>query len=126
MKTFSFLAKQGQHNQIAKLLTDRFQKPRLSQYNGPRGVGVLIEMPCNSKRQVDRFLHENLVPGAVSKRNKYKIVKGDSWDVKWEVDYNQPFVWVDQNGKFQGVHEKHYISYGCECCGGYDELVKRN
>ena len=124
MKQFTFLAKQGQHNRIARLLTNQFQKPRLSLYRGSRGQGVLITMPCRSKRAVDRFLHENHVPGALS-RSCLKVVSGDEWDVKWKVDYNEPFVWV-KNGKFQGPYQKVYVSYGCECCGGYDKLESLN
>ena len=128
MSKFTFLAKQGQHNRIARLLTQNFGKPRLSLYNGRRGEGVMIELEVQSKRAVNRFLSEQNVLGAVMPKS-HPILTGDSWDVQEKAVYtkggigpNVPFKWV-QNGKFkQGLYEVNYHDYGCTCCGGYYEV----
>jgi len=126
MKTFTFLAKQGQHNQIARLLTATFGKPKLTQYSGPRGLGVLVSLILPqgvSKRTVNRTLFGNNVPGAVSCRNKLLIVKAESWDtykIADKVGYDTPFI-LARDGKLQRA-ELVYVDYGCSCCGGYQEL----
>lgn len=125
---FSFLAKQGQEEQIACLLSGRFNRPvHIKPYNGKRGQGKMItmELKDDSKRTIDRFLHSCHVPGSVSRRNKYKVMKGDSFSVRWRAEYGKPFYWVE-NGRFQGLYERVYVNSGCDCCGGWDELVKLN
>lgn len=130
MSKFTFLAKRNQHNQIARLLTAKFGKPHLEQYNGPRGYGVMITLDGVSRNAVDRYLFENNVAGAV-KRTNLPILKGDKYDVIAAVAYdNHPrvnvydnFKWVN-NGKFQGTYRVSYYDFGCDCCGGYWELLE--
>lgn len=128
MKTFTFLAKQGQHDNIARLLTERFGKPRLSIYRGPRGEGVLVSLPLSipvSKRTVDRFLHSQNVPGSVERRNKIRIfnVEGiwDAWKVRDSIGYNVPFIRI-VNKKMVKSKLVH-VRMACTCCSGYDEIV---
>jgi hypothetical protein len=124
---YKFLAKQGQHNQIARLLTANFGKPHLSLYKGQRGNGVLVTLETTaSKRSIDRFLHSQNVPGAVSRRNKYKVIKGDcNWDAidamfNGKIEINEVFVFAI-NGKMKKA-KVYYHDYGCECCGGYYDV----
>lgn len=123
MKTFTFLAKQGQHEQIARLLTENFGKPHLSLW----GNGVLIKLilPAGvSKRNVERLLYEHKVPGAHSRKNKFQVLKlegtWDTYTVRERIGYHRPFVAVI-DGKMQKM-ELEYYDYGCTCCGGYDQL----
>ena len=61
-KIFKFLAKQGQHDQIARLLTANFGKPTLQRYNGPRGEGVMITLELNegvSKKTIIDYFSKN-------------------------------------------------------------------
>ena len=131
MRTFQFLAKQGQHNEIARLLTANVAKPRMSQYSGPRGVGVLIEVALPngvSKRSVDRMLHANRVPGSVSRANRHLVIAMnggwiDHYSIVDRIGYNTPFKLV-RDGRFvPGLVEVDYYDFGCTCCGGYTRLV---
>jgi len=126
MKIFSFLAKQGQHNQVARLLTDEYgTKPKLQPYKGSRGEGVLITMPLTgnrSKRSVDRFLKANNVPGAVSRRNRFRIIRVEHpWEIGYrhDLDVNETFILsLKGQRKLQKATLK-YHNFGCTCCGGY-------
>lgn len=132
MRPFTFLAKQGQHNDIARLLTANVGKPRLSEYNGPRGQGVLIALALPegvSKRSVDRLLHNNKVPGSVSRRNRMRVFKEtggwlDIYHVADQIGFNTLFKLV-RNGKFITAQVDYY-DYGCTCCGGYHRLLDRH
>lgn len=128
MKTFNFLAKQGQHNLIASLLTEAFGKPNLSAYNGPRGEGVMITLvlpPNVSKRTVDRFLHSEAVSGSVSRRNRFQVIRENGWldlySVADRIGVLTPFKLV-RNRKMRTVMVEYY-DFGCTCCGGYYRLV---
>ncbi len=119
-KIFKFLAKQGQHDQIARLLTANFGKPTLQRYNGPRGEGVMITLELNegvSKRQVDRFLFGNKVAGAVARKN-LPILKTDyAFDAFDKIGVDKRFIRI-VNGKMVKSRVR-YHDYGCTCCGGY-------
>lgn len=123
MKVFQFLAKRGQHDQVARLLTKNFGKPRLRPYHGPRGEGVMISLVLPegvSKRQVDRFLHAANVPGSQSRRNRFLVVRwtGDLYSIKEKVQYD-PFILAIE-GKLRRA--RIILAGGCECCGTWDEL----
>ena len=137
MKQFKFLAKQGQHNRIARLLADNYGKPRMSRYDGPRGEGIMIVLNVGrsvSKKAIARLLHAEGIPGAPRQVN-VPIVAGDKWDVISKIYYDdnasvkvgQKFRWVDEDGRFQGSCIVEYQHYGCgpECCGGQPQLVRR-
>lgn len=120
---YKFLAKQGQHSEIARLLTERFGKPRLSQYSGPRGEGVLITLETQaSKRQIDRFLHSQGVVGAHSRRNRFRIVKGDPLMAFYDgkVDHNEIVIFVIDHKMRKG--RVIYYQPNCDCCGGWREV----
>jgi len=73
MATYTFLAKRGQHNEVARLLADYIGKPKMSAYFGPRGLGVLLslELPKDwSKRKVDKLLAMCAIPGAKKPTNR--------------------------------------------------------
>lgn len=130
MKTFTFLAKQGQHNQIAKLLNAKFGKPHLEQYNAPRGQGVMISLtlpPNVSKKSVDRYLHDAMVPGAVSGRNRFRIFKMKDWldhyKINDQIGTGVQCIVVIGGKMIRGMVE--YYDFGCTCCGGYFRFVDR-
>lgn len=125
MRQFTFLAKQGQHNRIARLLTENFGKPRLSLYDGERGQGVMIVLALPgdvSKRQVNRFLHSRNIPGSVSCRNKLRIIRCESWDTYTALDkvgHDEVFIWIDANEhrpRMQRAMVTLEYPY-CTCCG---------
>jgi len=122
MKTFHFLAKQGQADQVCRILFNEFKvKPRVSLKNGfPK---ISIDLPEGvSKRTVDRLLYSNNVPGARSRRNKYPVIAGEQFDILANNKHNfMPFNWV-LNGRFMGVViAKNQCS--CDCCGPWYQLV---
>lgn len=116
---FRFLAKAGQHDSVARLLTANFVKPRLTQYKGPRGEGILVEMKLPkgvSKRQVDRMLFKAGVPGSRSRENKMRVHKWVDWyDAETTIGLDTPFILV-KDGRFCGPHEIIEQTF-CECCG---------
>lgn len=123
MKTFHFLAKQGQHHQIARLLAARFGKPRIAQT--PNGIQITLALPNDvSKRSVERYLYANNVPGAHSQRNRFKILKGgnyvSSYDFLDKVGYNTVFI-ISQKGKLRKAKIVQ-AGTGCTCCGYWPEL----
>ncbi len=126
-KVFRFRAKQGQSSKVCRLLTQHVGKPKVKSVGGV--TTITVELPPNmSKRSVDRLLFAHQVPGAVSRRNKYTIIKGaEEYDVLYhrKADDGKVFIWVSK-GKFMGKHEKYYHDFGCgpECCGGYFKLRK--
>lgn len=121
---YTFLAKQGQENQICSILISLGLTPRQYHYNGKRGTGVMIEAETGklSKTKIDRQLHKNKIPGAVSRRNKLQVFNFDKGSDVWSVFEKigkKPFKRVI-NGKFQKCHityEQH-----CECCGPFHEV----
>jgi hypothetical protein len=129
---YHFLAKQGQHNQIAVVLRDNIGKPRMRKYSGPRGEGVLISIALPqgmSKRYVDRLLHSKSVPGSVSRRNKYRVFKfADGWVDHYEIvnkiGTNVMCVIVNGRKMIRGMVD--YYNFGCDCCGGYYRVLDRN
>ena len=127
MKTFRFRAKQGadQVNRICKIMTHVLQiKPRVRQMD--YGCLITADLPNGvSKRSVDRVLYAHKIPGAVSRENKYPIIKGDKYDVMYDDRASDWFTWVC-DGKFMGVFRSYYFHYGCDCCGGYTTLEKKN
>ena len=126
MKTFRFRAKQGsdQINRICKIMTHVLQiKPRVRKID--YGCLITADLPESvSKRSIDRVLYAHKIPGAVSKRNKYPVIKGDKYDVMYHDKAENWFSWVC-DGKFMGVYRQTYFDYGCECCGGYTTLESK-
>jgi len=124
---FTFLAKQGQESQVARLLTANFGKPKLKLYSGSRGQGVLVTLDSEaSNRQIDRFLHSQNVPGSVQRKNKYKVVKitcnYDAIDAMYRglIAVNEVFMAV-VDGHFRKAR-LIYHDPGCDCCGGWHEI----
>jgi hypothetical protein len=121
---FTFHAQQGQHNQIARILTATVGKPRLSRTD--KGVMVELRLPDGiSKRFVDRLLHGQGVPGASSRRNRFRVVSHNGW---WDTYKIVEAIGRDTlfkavvDGKFVGLARVNYYDYGCTCCGGYDRV----
>lgn len=126
MKKFTFLAKQGQHNQIARILTREIGKPKLTRYSGPRGNGVMITLSVPSKRATDRLLHSEGVAGSVSRACPLVISGCEEWEIRHDalgkIGYGVPFRPV-LNGKFLPLHTVEYKKFPCDCCGGIDKMV---
>lgn len=124
MKTFKFIAKQGQESLVCRLLTAHYGKPRV--LRNENGVVITLGLPKNvSKRQVNQMLFANNVPGVHDKSNKLKVVKGEYCDILYRDTYDtDPFIWVNEDGEFQGKYQRVYVDYGCTCCGGQHELQK--
>ena len=125
--TFTFLAKQGQSQKIAQILTNLVGKPRLAAYDGPRGQGIMIELDLpkgTSKRSIDKLLHKNQIEGSRPRRNRYKILKiegsWDSWKIREKIGLNQVFI-ASIGGKLRKA-VLHRFESGCNCCGSWDEL----
>jgi hypothetical protein len=99
-----------------------FGKPKVCKVG--EHFDIALNLPENvSKRSVDRFLFKNGVPGARSRRNKLKVVRGHLWDVDPKVAYHEPFKWVDEKGKFRGKFVKKIHYSNCSCCGSWTEIV---
>jgi hypothetical protein len=116
MKTFSFLCKQGQEELVALALTIHTgRKPELVKEEG--GVRVRLSLlRGESKRQLDRMLYNEGIPGARSRKNKLRIF---GWNytpqmVLDEIGPGKPFYRI-VNGHFQkrGLQE-----HTCPCCSG--------
>lgn len=120
---FKFHAKQGQENQVCRLLFSHLgTKPRVRKTDS--GVLIVVNLPQSiSKRSVDRLLFAHNVPGSVSRRNRFPVVSGEEFEVKYhpKVENGDKFIWV-YKGKFQGKFRRVYVSFGCNCCGGHFEL----
>lgn len=116
---FTFLAKQGQHNQVASLLTKHVSKPRLVKTD--KGVLITCEIPEGmTKRAINKLLHDNKIKGAYSGRNLKVIKNPDPWMVRERVGYNTKFV-----GVINGKMKKYILTAirpNCACCGPYDVL----
>ena len=97
-------------------------------YRGRRGNALMViaDLPEGvSKRSVNRFLFENGVPGAVNSHNRFKVVRVENWDHQKIIDkvgYDTPFI-KSEGGKLQKCVLRYNYS-GCECCGGWTEVVK--
>jgi len=126
-KQYRFRAQQGrdQVSRICKLMTHVLEvKPRCKKEDDY--VLITATLPIGmSKRSVDKFLYAHEVPGSVSRKNKYPVLKGDKWDVMYHDKAEDWFSWVC-DGKFKGVYKTTYYDYGCECCGGYTTLISKN
>jgi hypothetical protein len=124
---FSFLAKSGQQGLVANYLAGLGLVPKISNYNGPRGVGVMVTCSPGkmSKRKIDQHLHANNVPGSVSRANRFPVINMDNgrlsnWDI---VDkFGGKTVVRVMNGKMEKGHVEN--RYSCECCGPYYEFIK--
>ena len=123
MKTFKFLAKQGQEALVCRLLTAHVNKPRVK--STENGILILTDVPHGmSKRSIDRMLFANKVPGARERKN-HPILKGHRYDVMYKEHQGEWFQWVDEEGTFRGLHKSYYYDYGCDCCGGYQTLMSK-
>ena len=127
MKSFRFRARQGrdQVNRICRIMTFVLQvKPKCRKMDDY--CLITADLPNGmSKRSVDRVLFAHNIPGAVSRQNKYPILKGDKYDVMYSDKASDWFTWVC-DGKFQGVFRSYYYDYGCTCCGGYTTLIQKD
>jgi hypothetical protein len=126
MKVFKFLAKQNQHNQIARaLVSGGFGKPRMRPTES--GVLIILNLPHGiSKRKVNQYLFEQNIPGAKARKNKFKVYKGslDQWKIQEKIGIGEPFIFIEKNSsrkKMKKMILRWYHS-GCECCGSWLEL----
>lgn len=108
---FNFLAKQGQSQQVCRVLS-QYGKPRCQLYNGPRGKGVMISMQ-GSKGVLNRALKAAGVPGAhCSRPPVVKVKEGDLYRLKY-MDLPAKFVL-----SYKSKIGKARLSWRrCECCG---------
>lgn len=130
---YQFLAKQGQHEEVAASLGLLFNSPVWQRpYNGRRGQGVMVQMPLPdgvSKRTVDRSLYRLGIVGAVPRRN-LPIIKAWSggylpaWEVINRIGADRKFV-VSVDGKLKKARVKIVRTY-CDCCGDYPEVEYLN
>jgi hypothetical protein len=126
-KTFRFHAKRGQAEMVCRLLTEHVGKPRCSMTE--EGVMITLPLPVGtSKRSVDRMLHAAGVPGASSRRNKYRVISADRYDLFYHknVERGEFFQWHSPESGFVGVVRVGEYSFGCECCGSYTTLFYRD
>ena len=109
-KVFTFLAKRGQQDEVARILTDYIGKPRMAAYFGPRGVGVLIslELPTEwSKRRVNKLLATCAIAGCKKPKNRqiftHKQLRKEEYCDKWvesgRIVPGKKFKWRDWNGR---------------------------
>lgn len=127
-KTFNFTCKQGQHDDVFDILSEMYGKEncfKLSLDNGHIAVSCILPVGV-SKRSVDKLLYKFGIPGSVSRKNKYKIIKldpsyFDRYKVEESVGIGNTFV-ASVDGKLSKMY-LNYVSYGCDCCGGYTEFV---
>jgi hypothetical protein len=127
MSTFRFRAKQGQVDTVCRLLTQHVAKPKVGLRSGL--ITITVDVPQGiSKQSIDRMLFANSVPGAVKRSNKFRIVRGDKYDVMYNrhVENGNTFIWVSHEGKFLGKYKRVFMEPGCTCCSGYFELEKVN
>ena len=127
-KSFRFHAKRGQADMVCRLLTERVGKPRCSMTE-EGGVMITLPLPVGtSKRSVDRMLHAAGVPGASSRRNKYRVVSADRYDLFYHknIEWGEFFQWHSPTHGFVGVVRVGTYSYGCDCCGSYTTLFYRD
>lgn len=107
---FTFLAKRGQQDEVARLLTDYIGKPKMSAYFGTRGVGVLLslELPADwSKRKVNKLLAACGIAGCKKPKNRqiftYKQLRKEEYCDKWvesgRIVPGKKFKWRDYNGR---------------------------
>jgi hypothetical protein len=117
MKVFKFHAKQGQENQVCRILTENFGKPKVQKTE--QGFMITLVLPEGlSKRTVDRTLYANKVPGSVSRRNKYLVVR-HMWQI-W--NHHGVDCYCTETGKFV---KWVWIHDGCTCCGSYPEAQSK-
>lgn len=119
--TFKFFAKQGQETQVAKLLS-KFGNPTLDIQ--PEGVLVSVELPEGvSRRSVNRMLFQNQVVGSQSKKNRFRVLKSQKWDI-WKIEekigFDQKFI-LSQDGHLKKAVLRKFTM--CDCCGPEKELV---
>ena len=118
-KVFSFFAKQGQHDLVSKALKE-FGNP--TQKPNHSGVVVSVELPRDvSKRFVDRLLFNMKIPGAVPRRNRFRVLKhAYTWDAVNKIGHNIPFMLSDGKKLRKMVVVTHNY---CESCGPHDEMI---
>lgn len=108
---FNFLAKQGQSQQVCRVLS-QYGKPHCQLYNGPRGKGVMISME-GSKGLFNRALKAAGVVGAhCSRLPVVKIKEGDLYRLKY-MHLPAKFV-LSYKGK---IGKARLSRRGCACCG---------
>ena len=125
MSTFRFRSKQGQVDAVCRLLTQHVGKQKVGVRSGV--ITITVSIPEGiSKNSIDRLLFANSVPGAVNRTNKFRVVKGDKYDVMYNrhVETGQVFIWVSREGKFLGKHRRVFMESGCTCCSGYYQIEK--
>jgi hypothetical protein len=122
MMTFRFRAKQGQVDMVCRLLTQHVAKPKVGIRDGVPTITVAVPHGI-SKRSIDRVLFANSVPGAVSRKNRFVVVQGESFSVMYNphVETGKPFIWVF-DGKFLGKYRRVMVDSGCGCgsCWHYE------
>jgi hypothetical protein len=126
-KSFRFHAKRGQHGTVCRLLTERFGKPKCTVTD--EGVMITLSLPPGvSKRTVDRAIHAAGIPGASSRRNKYRVISAARYDLYYhpKAEGGEFFQWHHPEQGFVGVVRVGQYDYGCECCGSYTTLFHRD
>lgn len=110
---FKFTCKQGQVGQVVSVLS-QFGKPHVKIRGG---FPVVLLQSKTSNRKLNRALFNAGVPGAQSKRNRYKVVNFDtSWGLsklRWN-DYPSKLIGV-VGGKMYRITYSYFTH--CECCG---------
>lgn len=124
---FTFLCKQNQHNEIARLIHGQYGiKPRVES----RGSGVLVSFQPPkgvSNRKVDQLLYSKGVAGSRSRRNKLPIFSENvsAWDLINIVGWGAQFIVVRRKGKRRRLVKSQLVNHsnGCTCCGPIPMIV---
>ena len=114
MKTFKFTCKQNQVSKVVTLL-GTFGKPHIELKNGFPVVSVKHN---TSNRKIDRFLFESGIPGASPRKNKFRVVKCDKYELAWakNVSPKEVIKWVcPDSGKMYTAYYTYTTT--CDCCG---------
>lgn len=110
---FKFTCKQGQVAQVVSVLS-QFGKPHIKIRGG---FPVVLLQSKTSNRKINRALFNAGVPGAQSKKNRFKVVNFDDC-----YGLNR-LTWGNNPPKLRGVvgGKMYKIAYSyhtyCDCCG---------
>lgn len=110
---FKFTCKQNQLSQVVSVLS-QFGKPHIKIRGG---FPVVMLKSAISNRRLNKALFSAGVPGAQSKRNRFKVVNfDDSWGFyKMHLnDYPEKLVGVVKGKMYKVTYSYHTY---CDCCG---------
>lgn len=110
---FKFTCKQNQLSQVVSVLS-QFGKPRIKIRGG---FPVVMLKSAISNRRLNQALFSAGVPGAQSKRNRFKVVNLDNgWgfsQLRWN-NCPEKFIAVVGGRMYRATYS--YYTH-CECCG---------